>query len=159
MRDFFIPALIIGTVGTALLDLWNILLNRVMGFPLPNWAMVGRWFLHLPKGKFAHDGIADSPELPNELRAGWIGHYLIGILFAAALLLIWPGWAKAPTLLPALIVGWVTVGCGWFILSPGLGNGIAGSERPNALRGRILNIVGHTVFGLGMWGAARLLLM
>ena len=65
-----------------------------------------------------------------------------------------PGWASNPTIWPALIVGWVTIGCGWFILQPGMGAGIAASKRPDANRVRLLNILGHTVFGLGMFIAA-----
>ncbi len=59
-----------------------------------------------------------------------------------------------PTLLLPLVVGLVTVGCGWFILQPGLGNGIAASRRPDATRIRLLNIAGHIVFGFGLWLAA-----
>ena len=66
------------------------------------------------------------------------------------------GWARVPTLVPALIVGYVTIGCGWFILQPGMGAGVAASKRPNAMQIRMLNVLGHTVFGLGLYVAAIL---
>ncbi|CAN5193290.1 hypothetical protein BH10PSE8_BH10PSE8_06300 [soil metagenome] len=66
------------------------------------------------------------------------------------------GWARNPTFLPALIVGLVTVGCGWFILAPGMGAGIAASKRPNANRIRLMNIIGHIVFAIGLYGTALL---
>lgn len=157
MLEFLGRAIVIGVGATAILDLWALLLNRTLGIPLANWAMVGRWFAHLPRGRFMHDPISASEPVSGELSIGWIMHYLVGVLFAAVLLLIWGiGWAKAPTLIPALIVGIVTVGCGWFILQPGMGAGIAASKRPNAMQIRMLNVLGHTVFGLGLYVTALL---
>jgi hypothetical protein len=150
-------SLAIGIGATALLDLWALFLNRVFGIPLANWAMVGRWFAYLPRGRFMHDTIADTPPVARELAIGWIMHYLIGALFAAIVLLIWGlDWARNPTLLPALIVGVVTVGCGWFILQPGMGFGLAASKRPNANQVRLIGLINHVVFGLGLWLAALL---
>lgn len=150
-------SLAIGIGATALLDIWALFLNRFFGIPLANWAMVGRWFADLPRGRFMHDTIADTPPVANELAIGWIMHYLIGALFAAIVLLIWGlDWARNPTLLPALIVGVVTVGCGWFILQPGMGFGLAASRRPNANQIRLIGLINHIVFGLGLWLAALL---
>jgi hypothetical protein len=151
-------SLAIGIGATALLDLWALVLNRVFRIPLANWAMVGRWFAYLPHGRFVHDTIADTAPVPNELAIGWIMHYLIGALFAAAILLIWGlDWARNPTLIPALIVGVVTVGCGWFILQPGMGFGLAASKRPNANQVRLIGLINHVVFGLSLWLAALLM--
>lgn len=151
-------SLAIGVGATALLDLWALFLNRAFGLPLANWAMVGRWFAHLPRGRFMHDTIADTPPVSNELAIGWIMHYLIGALFAGIVLLFWGlDWARNPTLIPALIVGVVTVGCGWFILQPGMGFGLAASKRPNANQVRLIGLINHVVFGLGLWLAALLM--
>jgi len=157
MLDFLIRAVVIGTGATVLLDIWAQILKRVAGFPAPNWAMPGRWISHLPRGQFVHDDIAKAEPVPNELAIGWVFHYVVGILFAAALLAIWGvGWARSPTFGPALIVGLVTVGCGWFILQPGMGAGIAASKKPNPWTLRTLNIVGHIVFAIGLYGTALL---
>jgi hypothetical protein len=155
MLEFLGRSLAIGVGATALLDLWALFLNRAFGIPLANWAVIGRWFAYLPRGRFAHDTIAETPAVPNELAIGWVMHYLVGVLFAATLLLIWGlGWARNPTLLPALIVGVVTVGCGWFVLHPGMGLGLAASRRPNAGQVRLIGLVNHVVFGFGLWLAA-----
>jgi len=155
MGDFLFRAVVMGIGATALLDLWALTLNRVFGFGLPNWAMVGRWFCHLPSGRFAHADIAKSEPFARELTVGWIAHYAVGILFAAATLAIGgAGWAKAPTWPIPIAVGLITVGCGWFILQPGMGAGIAASRKPDANRIRTLNILGHIVFGLGLLGTA-----
>ena len=155
LADLLYRSLIIGASATALLDLWQIALNRLFGFGLPNWALVGRWVGHLPGGTFAHDDIGQSAPVSAEPAIGWVFHYAVGIAFALATLLIGgAAWVKNPTLLLPLVVGLVTVGCGWFILQPCLGAGIAASCKPDANRIRLLNIAGHVVFGFGLWLAA-----
>lgn len=151
MTDFLIRSLLIGVFATAALDLWNILLNRTGGFPLPNWSFIGRWFMQTLSGRPYQPDIAGVPAHPNETAIGWAFHYAVGVAFAAALLLIWPGWARNPTFWPPMIVGWVTIGCGWFILAPLLGGGMAHSRKADATTPRLLNIAAHTVFGLAMW--------
>jgi hypothetical protein len=158
MGEFIVRSVVIGIGATAVLDLWALMPNRLIGLGLPNWAMVGRWVAHLPSGRLMHDDIALAAPVRNELALGWAFHYAVGIVFAAAVLIIGgPHWGHAPTLWPAMLVGWVTVGAGWFILSPGLGGGIAASKRPNPNRIRLFNLIGHTVFGLGLFGTALLI--
>lgn len=157
MTELIWRAVFIGVFATAVLDLWALLLNRVFGFALPNWAMVGRWFAHLPQGRFLHADIGAASTVEGERGIGWAAHYAVGILFALVTVSIGGrGWIAAPTLLLPLLVGWITVGCGWFILQPGMGAGIAASKKPDAMRIRTLNIIGHTIFGLAMYGAALL---
>lgn len=158
LTDVLQGALVMGIAATALLDCWALLLNRLFGFGLPNWAFVGRWVGHLSAGQFFHDDICKASPIPRELGIGWVFHYAVGVLFALATLVIGgAAWAKAPTLPLPLIVGIVTVGCGWFILQPGMGAGVAASRKPDANRIRILNILAHIVFGLGLWLAAMAL--
>lgn len=158
MLEFLVRAVLIGIGATALIDLWAQILKRAFGLPAANWALVGRWFAHLPRGRLLHEDIARSEPVPNELAIGWIAHYLVGILFAAIVLAIWGlGWAQNPTFLPALIVGLATIGCGWFILQPGMGAGIAAAKRANAGQLRLLNIVSHTIFAVGLYGTALLI--
>lgn len=155
---FLVKAVLIGAGATALLDLWALFLARAFGIAPPNWAMVGRWVGHLPSGRLVHDDIGAAAPVANERAIGWVFHYAVGIAFAAALLAIWgTGWASAPTLLPAMVVGYVTVLCGWLILQPGMGAGIAASKRANAVQVRLLNVAGHTVFGLGLYLTALVL--
>lgn len=157
MSEFLWRSVVLGVAATALLDVWALFLKRAFAIAPPNWAMVGRWVGHLPQGRFVHDDIGKAAPVANELAIGWVFHYVVGIVFAAALLAIWGmGWTRQPTLIPALIVGYVTIGCGWFILQPGMGAGIAAMNRPNAGQIRLLNFLGHTVFALGLYGAALL---
>ena len=76
---------------------------------------------------------------------------IYGIVFA---ILAGPAWLAAPTFLPAWIFAILTVAAGWFLFQPGLGLGWAASKTPNPSKVRALNLVAHTVFGIGMWGTA-----
>ncbi|MDQ0392985.1 DUF2938 domain-containing protein [Labrys monachus] len=155
MFDILWRAVAIGIGATVLLDIWAILLNKVFGFALPNWGMVGRWFWHLRHGQVFHDDIARSPAYAHELALGWIGHYAVGILYGIILVAVMgSGWLAEPSFIPAWILGIVTVGAGWFLLQPGLGIGWAASKLPNAMQVRALNLIGHTVFAIGLYGTA-----
>ena len=158
MADFLFRSILIGVGATAIFDLWGLLLKHVFGLPGANGAPVGRWFCHLAGGKVFHEDIAKAPPFAHERAIGWIGHYAVGVLFAAILLAVTPSdWPRQPTPLPPLIVGLITIGAGWFLLQPGMGAGIAASKRPNANQIRMLNIVGHIVFGLGLYATALLI--
>ena len=155
--EFLIRSLLIGTGATVLFDLWGRALHAGFGVRLPDWGLVGRWFAHCARGRFVHDDIAASTPVPRETAIGWIGHYAIGILYGALVLLIWGlAWGRAPTLEPALIVGIVTVGAGWFILGPGMGGGIASARAPEPWTARGLQLAAHVVFGLGLYLSAHL---
>jgi hypothetical protein len=88
----------------------------------------------------------------------WIGrcaHYAIGIVFSVLLLWIQGlDWARAPSLLPAVAVGVVTVAAPLFILQPGMGAGIASSRTPRPIFYSLKSLATHTVFGLGMYLSA-----
>jgi len=152
MAEIILKSVLIGVGATAIFDVWVKLLAAA-GLPGANWTMGGRWFAHIPRGKLVHEGgIAASPSLPNETAIGWTMHYVTGIVFAAALLLIWGmDWARAPTLGPALIVGITTILLGWCVMSPCMGGGIAAQKRPDRWTVRAVQLSNHIVFGLGLW--------
>ncbi|MGD9476683.1 DUF2938 domain-containing protein [Shinella sp. G-2] len=157
--DVLAKGVVIGIGATVLMDLWAILLWKAFGQSRPNWAPVGRWFYHLKNGIVFHDDIGKAEPYGQERALGWIGHYAVGIVYGVILaLIVGPAWFAAPTFLPAWILGIVTVGAGWFLLQPGLGIGIAASKTPAPGKVRVLNLVSHTVFALGLYGTALLLL-
>ena len=153
--DLFFRSAIVGLGACAILDLWSLLVSLYLRTPKPDFTMMGRWLLHHFQGRFAHESIAASPALPQERPAGWAFHYAVGWLFAVVTMWIGgPQWAQSPTLWPAMLVGWVTVGLGWFWLQPAMGLGFAGAKTPNPARVRLLGLLGHTVFGLAMFAIA-----
>jgi hypothetical protein len=145
----------IGAGATAVTDLWALLRRQLFGTPLPNFGFVGRWILWIARGRLRHDRIAASPQFAGELVTGWASHYLIGIAFAALLVLVaGPGWIRSPTPGPALAVGIATVVFPLFVMQPGMGAGIAASRTPNPAAARIQSLVTHAVFGLGLYATA-----
>lgn len=56
--EFVVRAALIGIGATAVMDLWAAFLKRFFGVPALDYGLVGRWFGHLPRGRFVHDSIA-----------------------------------------------------------------------------------------------------
>lgn len=147
-------ALVIGAGATALVDLWTIVRRRVFDIPLPDYAMVGRWFAHVARGRFRHESIARSAAVRGENVIGWVAHYAIGVIFAALLLAVWGlAWVRQPTIGPALLVGVGTVAAPFLVMQPGMGAGVAASRTPRPAAVRVQSLVTHTVFGLGLYAS------
>jgi hypothetical protein len=155
--EFVVRAVLIGVGATAVLDLWAVFATRLLRFPAPNWGLVGRWVGYFPRGQFVHDNVAEAAPVRGELTIGWVTHYVTGVVYAALLLAIWGlGWARHPTLLPALIVSLLALAAPFFIMQPAMGAGIASSKTPRPNAARLRSVAGHTAFGIGLYGAGML---
>jgi hypothetical protein len=149
-----VRSVLIGVGATLVMDAWAALLRR-FGVPSLNFAMLGRWVGHLPRGRFVHESIARAPPIRGELALGWATHYAIGISFAGLLLATFGlEWSRAPTPLPALLVGVATVVAPLLVLQPALGAGVASRKTATPLRNSLKSVVTHTVFGFGLYLAA-----
>ncbi len=150
-----LSSIIIGTGATMVMDLWSLFQKYAFGVPSLNYAMVGRWVGHLPRGKLTHNNIAETPPVRAELLVGWGVHYLIGIIFAGALLsVVGLNWASAPTLIPPLAIGILSVIAPLFIMQPCMGAGVAASKTPNPNISRLRSLIAHTSFGIGLYLSA-----
>lgn len=153
MLGCLVAAVLIGVGGTAVMDVWGALQKR-LGTPGLDYALLGRWLAYLPRGRFFHQPIATTPPVRGERVIGWTSHYLIGIAFAAVLIGVWGiSWIERPTIAPALIIGISGVVAPFFVMQPAMGAGIAASRttRPWIARGR--SLATHTVFGFGLYMA------
>lgn len=150
--EFLICTILTGTGATAATDLWAGVRKRLLGTPLPNYGLVGRWFAHMGHGRFRHAAIAAAAPVRGERLLGWIVHYLTGMAFAAVLLGSWGlQWLDQPRPGPALIVGLGSVAAPFLLMQPGMGAGIAASRTPRPAAARLQSLVTHTVFGLGLY--------
>jgi hypothetical protein len=152
--DYVVCAVVIGAGATALMDIWTIARQRLLGIPAFDYGLVGRWLAYMWRGQFRHHPIAATPPVPGERVLGWAVHYLVGVAFAAILLVIWGvEWTRHPTLGPALIVGIGSAAAPFLLMQPGMGAGFAASrtKRPNAARAQ--SIVTHAIFGVGLYVA------
>lgn len=155
--EFVVRSVLIGSGATVVMDLWLLLLRRGLGVPTLDYAMLGRWLGHVPRGTFAHENIAKAQPIGGERIVGWGAHYAIGIAFAAVLLSISGlDWARSPSPMPAILVGLVTVAAPFFVLQPALGAGIAASKAPNPNAARLRSVLTHAVYGLGLYASATL---
>ncbi len=158
-QSFILQACAAGLFATLVLDLWQRLLFAVTGIPPANWALIGRWFAHLPRGRFIHRPIADSAAVPGELALGWTTHYLVGLIYGFVYVgLMVYGLDRPPSLVNGAVFGAASVVIPWFILQPGLGIGVMGRCAPNPAVPILNAFVSHVIYGvalfIGTWLAA-----
>lgn len=155
--DLLMHATIVGVGATLLMDTWGALRQPLLGWPQLDYALLGRWFGHMPRGQFRHEAIARATPVRGERLIGWTMHYLIGIGFAALLLVVaGTSWLERPRLAPALIVGVVTVVAPLFIMQPAMGMGIAASRAPRPNVARVQSVITHVIYGVGLYLAGWL---
>lgn len=159
--DPLLQTVTIGVTATAVMDAWGAVRQPLFGFARPDYALIGRWFAHMPRGRFRHESIAAAAPIHGERVVGWTAHYAIGISFAALLAAVGGRtWLQHPTLGPALLVGVGTVAAPLLLMQPGMGAGVAASRTRNPAAARLQSLISHTVFGLGLYAggwAAHLL--
>lgn len=149
-----IDTLLTGIGATALLDMFALARARTGGAPAPDYALVGRWLAHLPRGRFVHAAIARSAPIAGEAAIGWAAHYLIGIAFAATLVIGFGAvWLREPALIPALIVGVGSVAAPFLIMQPGMGLGLAARRAPNPRAARLRSLTTHLIFGFALYAS------
>lgn len=143
--------LVVGIVATAVLDSWAQMLRRVFGIPGTNWAHVGRWVAGIPSGALRHDAIQAIPAVAHEVLLGWSTHYMIGVAYAAIYRVMLTATSQTPGPGSAILFGLVTVLAPWLILQPGLGAGYFAGNTPNPAVSRAMNVLSHSVFGVGLY--------
>jgi hypothetical protein len=156
--EILVRAALVGIGGTVVLDLYVALLQRVWGIPGSNWAMVGRWIGHMPRGQFVQRKLGDAEKIPGERALGWFFHYLIGIGYGLLLVaLAGPGWLQEPSLAAPVLVALVLLVLPYFVMMPGMGMGIAAARAPRPVVARLKSVASHSVFGIGMYLTGLLL--
>lgn len=155
--QLILHVLLVGAGATLLMDAWALARRRVFGVASLDYALVGRWLGHMRHGRFQHVAIGKAQPVRGERLLGWCSHYLIGVAFAGLfVLLVGPQWLCRPTLLPALLLGVVSVAAPLLLMQPGFGMGLAASRMAKPWQVRSRALVTHLVFGLGVYLAAWL---
>lgn len=153
----FLSIFAIGCGATLVMDAWLVVLRR-LGIQTLNFALIGRWAAHALRGRVVHASIARSEPVKGELALGWLVHYAVGISFAALLVAFTgPAWIQAPTPAPAILFGLASVSAPVLIMQPAMGSGFLASKTPRPLASCLRSLMNHTVFGTGLYLAARLL--
>ncbi|MEZ2893075.1 MULTISPECIES: DUF2938 domain-containing protein [Providencia] len=149
---------LLGVGATIVMDLWALIL-KLCGQPTLNFSLVGRWVGHMANGQFIHQpSIAQKENIPAENALGWGVHYATGIIFAFLFIFLFgETWFTSPILWPALFFGVITVVAPYFIIQPAMGAGIAASKTLNPSKARLMSLLSHGVFGLGLYLTALVL--
>ncbi|MBF7982040.1 DUF2938 domain-containing protein [Rahnella sp. LAC-M12] len=149
----FFKTVIAGIGATLVMDWWSLCQKLILKIPPLDYALVGRWILLLPQGKFRHHTILSASRIPGENLTGWVFHYLIGILFAVIPLLLYGrGWLIDPSLFMGMLTGLLTLIAPFLILQPAFGFGIAASRTPRPWVARLLSLITHLSYGIGLYG-------
>lgn len=152
---YFLGAVVVGLGATLFMDLWALFLKRAFSIPSANYCLVGRWLRHMPEGTFRHASIVAASQKHSECTVGWIAHYVIGTVYALALIAFVSGsWLARPTLLPAMLFGIGSVLAPFLIMQPSFGLGIAASRTPNPTQARLRSLMAHAAFGVGLYVCA-----
>ncbi len=158
LASLFMQAILIGLGATLTFDLWGLFLKRAFKIAPANICLVGRWLGYMPEGTFTHASINATPPKRAECTIGWIAHYLIGVSFAGAFVIIaGTDWLLHPRLIPAVVFGVVTVLAPFFIMQPAFGFGVAASKTPNPAQARVRSLMNHAAFGVGLYVFAWLI--
>ncbi len=150
--NLLIHGVLIGLIATIGMDIWATFVKYVLRLPTADWAMVGRWFGHMPRGAFVHRPISESDPIPNELVIGWIGHYVTGVVYGLAYLyIVQILLSTGPSLNSALVFGLITLAAPWFVMQPAMGAGVFATKTPRPGLMRIINLSMHAVFGVSLY--------
>jgi hypothetical protein len=156
--DALIHGAFAGLVATIVMDAWASVAKLALRWPTANWGMVGRWFGHMPQGKFSHRAIAEAPPVRGELPIGWTAHYAIGIAYGIAFVQLHQLVSNArPGITDALLFSWVLLVFPWLVMQPAMGAGVFSSRAPHPALARIVSVSMHTAFGIGLYLGSRLL--
>ena len=68
----------LGLCATIVMDLWNVIANKLFGFNKPNWRPVGRWVAECMRGRVIHEDISLARSYAYENQVGWLFHYVVG---------------------------------------------------------------------------------
>jgi hypothetical protein len=158
LSSLAISSVVIGIGATIVMDIWALLLQRVFTVKPLNYGLVGRWLIYILKGSFRHENIGAVKPVKTELIVGWTAHYLIGVVFATAMIISsGSGWLIEPSIIPAISFGLLTVVFPFFIMQPGMGLGIAASKTPQPNLARFRSLLTHFIFGFGLYFSAKLM--
>ncbi len=147
-----IQGVLIGVIATIGMDIWAAIVKFLFRLPTADWAMVGRWFGHMPRGVFVHHPISVSAPIPNELAVGWIGHYVTGVVYGLAYLyIVQVLLSSGPSLISALVFGLATLVAPWLIMQPAMGAGVFATLTPRPIVIRLVNLSMHAVFGASLY--------
>jgi hypothetical protein len=156
--DLVIAVLVIGVIGTAVMDLGNILFARFGVISRVDLRILGRMARGWARGRFRYAGPGEMEETHNEAILGFLTHYSIGVGLAIPYLLGWElivGGSASPAY--AVIYGVGTTVASWFLVYPSMGLGVLGLKSPEGWKPAFSSLSNHLFYGIGLAGGLVLM--
>ena len=133
---------VIGVIATLAMDVWQRLLQVVVGLPPASWGLVGRWVAWFPRGVFIHRPITATAPVRGEVAIGWVFHYAVSIAYAALYFaIVRLGFGSGPTLIFAIAL----LMAPWFVMQPALGLGFMAARATHPIATRAINVSMHAI--------------
>ncbi len=149
---FIVEGIVSGLMATFLFDLFQISLTFSYGIKKAKWDLAGRYFIGVSKGKYIQEDIFNEPEEKNELFIGYVVHYLIGVIYGLIYVIINALFLEEPSLILALIIGFLTILGSWCFMMPYAYNlGFFASKTGEQKQIIVQNLLFHFVFGVGLF--------
>ena len=146
-----VEGILAGVLGTAAMDLGNLLFSRFGLISRIDVGMIGRMAGGWTRGRFRYGHPSEMDEIANEKSLGFLTHYLIGVGLAVPLVIGWAlfvGGATPPAW--AAVYGVGTTVASWFFVYPSMGFGMLGMRSPEGLQAPLSSLANHLFYGLGL---------
>ena len=149
--DLVIAAVVIGVVGTAGMDVGNLLFSRFGLISRVDLRILGRMARGWTRGRFRYGHPSEMRETRNEVLFGLFTHYSIGVGLAVPCVLGWELLVGGPPSASfAVIYGLATTVASWFFVYPSMGFGMLGLRSPEGWKPALSSLANHLFYGLGL---------
>ena len=149
--DFVITGVVVGVLGTFMMDLLNNLFARTGMISKIDVGMIGRMAVGWVRGRFRYGHPSEMEQAANEMFYGYVTHYSIGVGLAVPYVLGWDllvGGPASPVW--ALAYGIATTAASWFFVFPSMGLGVFGRRSPESIKSPLSSLANHLFYGVGL---------
>jgi len=149
--DLIITGVVVGVLGTLMMDSLNHLFARTGMLSKIEVGMIGRMSAGWARGRFRYRHPDEMEEVANEMLYGYITHYTIGVGFAVPYVLGWDLLVGGPVSpLWTLAYGVATTVASLFFVYHSMGLGVCGRRSPEGIRAPLSSLANHLFYGVGM---------
>ena len=149
---FFIHGIAAGIIATIFFDIFQNSLSYGYNIKKSKWNLIGRYFYGLKDKKYFRENLEDEKMIKNELILGYVTHYIIGGIFGILYVSLNKIFFNEPSVILALIVGFITVLGSWIVVMPYAFNiGFFASKKEEQKQLMVQNLIIHFIFGIGLY--------
>ena len=149
---FLMQGIISGIVATLIFDLYQLSLSYAYNIQKSKWDLIGRYFVGFKDKIYTRHDIENDTYVGHELLFGYIVHYVVGSMFGIFYVILNKILFNDPSMLLAIIVGFITLFGSWCIIMPfALNIGFFASKKDEQRQIIVQNLISHYIFGTGLF--------